>query len=770
VSDDAAQPSALTPLIAGLGLLLLVAGLTVRALTTGGGIELLHPGAYLLFDVVLLCGAAASLLARALGGTSAPALPRPALVASALFALLVLVGAARASHPDLAWRTALTWSSLLLLALVACDLGRERGAARALCGAALGLVCCAAALALWQRFVEHPEMLREYTQGGLEAELGPMDASYRQAMDERIHSPEAAGPFLLPALLACACAMVAPLALLATWRLRRRPAGAALAVVALVLGLGFLQTQSKGGVIAALAALGGFGLLHPRLAPWRARAIGGLCALGGALLVVGLVSWARNPDAEGVGLSLAVRLEYWSAALAMTRDHPLLGVGLNGFRELYGTYKLARAEEALHAHNAAVQVLAELGVTGLLAALGLAAAWARAGLRSVAVPAAVEDGPEAGSDALRWALGGEALGLFLVGAFGDAYSFDPGTLPHLLAVATALPLITWVWLRGAVDLPPHLVRAALLAGGCAFLGDGLTDFGLHHAGVSTLAALLVGLGASGAASGPGDRALRLALGFGAGAVALALLVVVVPGALAADAARSAASEAHLQGAHALSTGDGARGRELLDEAAEGLAGATAEYPWHARTWLERAAVEAARGRLRDAVEHAEAGAARAPATAAAWSDVGALRLQAGDLDGAVEALEAAARRYPTDPGHQLALGAALVDLSLRDGSAAAAERGRDALDRALAANESVRQVSRRLTAEQLVRLGRARARLADPKRDGDVVRGVLRRALDLDDAARAERARGRRLPDPLRALSAPDRADAERLLATFAGR
>ncbi|MBX3470705.1 MAG: O-antigen ligase family protein, partial [Planctomycetes bacterium] len=649
--SDARSP--LAPLIGGLGLLLLVAALVTRTLTSGGGIELLQPGAQVLFDAMLLSSAAAVLLGRGLAGQGLAA-PRGALAAAAACGLVVLVAAGRAEHADLAWRTALSWGGLLLLVLVAHGLGRERDGGRALAGVVVALVACAAGLALWQRFVEHPELVREYTQGGLEGELGHLDASYRQAMHERIHSPEAAGPFLLPALLACAAGMVLPLLLTLTWAARsHRVAGPALVAVTAVVVAAAAQTRSKGGAIAVAAALGGLALLHPRAAPWRRRALLALGAAGGLLLALGLVAWGRDPDAEGVGLSLAVRLEYWSAGLAIARDQPLLGAGLNQFRELYPAYKAVRAEETLHAHNAVVQVLAEAGAAGLAAALGLLVVWARAGLRGLdardRAPAAPLDAAAdavagaAGGDPDRapaFVLGGLWLGLFLVGAFGDAYSF--ATPVHLAVLAVTLPAAAALgaWAAGAA--PPRLLAAAALAGAGAFLADGLLDFGLHHVGTATVAAVVVGLGVAWAA--PPDEAhvvpreATLGLGLGAGGLALVLLAVVVPGALDADLARARAAEAR-----------------DLDEAAADLAAATEAYPWHARTWLMRAAVEARRGRLEPARRAAEEAVARAPRSASAWSDLGAIRLQQGDEAGGRAALEEAVRRYPGDPGHRLTL-------------------------------------------------------------------------------------------------------------------
>lgn len=773
----------LRPLIAGLGLVLLATALTARALTTGGGFELLHPGAQLLLDAVLLCGASSTLLARGLGRVG-PSAPRAVLALSGVLALVLVLAAVRAPHQDLAWRTALSWVGLLLLALVAHDLGREPAAGRALTGLALGLVTCAAGLALEERFVARPAALARYEAGELESELGPMDASYRQALEERVHSPEAAGPFLLPGLLASATAMLLPLAIASAWHLRRGLLGAGLAACVLVLLGGFLQAQSKGGAVALLAAVGGLALLHPLLAPFRPRLLLGGAIGGGLLLVLGLAAWARNPDAEGVGLSFAVRLEYWSAGLGMARDHPLLGVGLNQFREFYAAYKPPRAEETLHAHNALVQVLAETGVVGLAAALGLLGAWARAGLSGLDA-LGTEVGPAAERRKTPWVLGGAALGLLLVGSYGDVYSFDRDTQPHLLALFVVLPGVTVLGAAAAERMPPRLLAAALLGGSCAFLADGLLDFGLHHAGMATLAALLVGLGTGmgrpatlpdgGSAETVGrGQAASLGLGAAAGTLALGLLLVLVPRALDADVAREAGNQAYL----AASTAADPRGH--VHEAAVQLDAATARYPWHARTWLERAAAEVALGRVEAAIECARETTRRAPRWASGWSELGDLLRARGDLGGAVAAHEEAVRLHPHDPAHLLALGLARAEVASGAigatgggtgaiDTAGAAGRAAETLEAALAADERVRQVSKKLTAAQLVALGRAVAPLARSEQARGAAREALVRAVAFDDAARADRERAERSgrrprPDPRRTLAPDERAAAERLL------
>jgi O-antigen ligase len=65
------------------------------------------------------------------------------------------------------------------------------------------------------------------------------------------------------------------------------------------------------------------------------------------------------------------RIDRWMAALSMWMTHPILGVGLGCFPDLYfqHVYDLASFEVKLHmgAHNLYLEILAELGAIGLLA-------------------------------------------------------------------------------------------------------------------------------------------------------------------------------------------------------------------------------------------------------------------------------------------------------------------------------------------------------------------------------------------------------------------
>jgi O-antigen ligase len=153
----------------------------------------------------------------------------------------------------------------------------------------------------------------------------------------------------------------------------RWPALVGAGLVVGALGATFSLGGWLGGGCALLVVvglLGGRRLLGLLAA---AGALAGLAAL--AALRVERIWSHLQPD----GGTTFFRLQVWQSALAMVRDHPWLGVGLDNFLYLYQQRYIlpgALAEANLsHPHNFILNFWLELGLLGLLAAfwlLGLA--------------------------------------------------------------------------------------------------------------------------------------------------------------------------------------------------------------------------------------------------------------------------------------------------------------------------------------------------------------------------------------------------------------
>jgi O-antigen ligase len=133
-----------------------------------------------------------------------------------------------------------------------------------------------------------------------------------------------------------------------------------LAVAAIVL------THSRGGALGLALALTLWAMTGPRKGP----ALGAVMAV---LVAVALFAprtfWERtgsvadfHADASALG-----RVHAWEVAEGVSRDRPLIGVGVGAFVRAWRDYA---PEEARHtafvAHNVFLAVLAELGVVGLV--------------------------------------------------------------------------------------------------------------------------------------------------------------------------------------------------------------------------------------------------------------------------------------------------------------------------------------------------------------------------------------------------------------------
>jgi hypothetical protein len=71
------------------------------------------------------------------------------------------------------------------------------------------------------------------------------------------------------------------------------------------------------------------------------------------------------------------RMLLWNTALAITRDHPWLGIGPDNFRHVYGRYLgLATWDSRIHTNNTYLEVLVGTGVVGLAAVSWLMVAMA----------------------------------------------------------------------------------------------------------------------------------------------------------------------------------------------------------------------------------------------------------------------------------------------------------------------------------------------------------------------------------------------------------
>ncbi len=138
---------------------------------------------------------------------------------------------------------------------------------------------------------------------------------------------------------------------------------------------GLIVSFSKGALLGAVGAAGVLawywlptGALPTR---WRQKWLPG----GGAALVLLMLLIGIGLSSERfnlLGTTSGIRLKTWASALAMVRDHPLLGIGLDQFGRLYPSYihpTLVNTNEinTSHPHNLLLDIWLRTGIAGLLA-------------------------------------------------------------------------------------------------------------------------------------------------------------------------------------------------------------------------------------------------------------------------------------------------------------------------------------------------------------------------------------------------------------------
>ncbi|MCA9874214.1 MAG: O-antigen ligase family protein [Anaerolineales bacterium] len=158
--------------------------------------------------------------------------------------------------------------------------------------------------------------------------------------------------------------------------------------VAVITGLGLVFSWSRGAWLGFAAGTAVLLFFWPRRRRWGTAVLlgGGLLFLLGLQLnlvppsvtdrLVGFGQDLQFGDVRGVDINDAnyavlERLAHWQAALDMAREHLWWGVGFGNYEPAYASYALVNWPDALgHAHNYYINLLAEVGVIGLLAYLG----------------------------------------------------------------------------------------------------------------------------------------------------------------------------------------------------------------------------------------------------------------------------------------------------------------------------------------------------------------------------------------------------------------
>ncbi len=269
----------------------------------------------------------------------------------------------------------LEWSGLVLLYWGLREFLLPRYGTRRLMSWFLGLACALSAYAVYQAFWGLEQLRREFQRDPITAlrAVGVVPGSPQaQTFLNRLNSHEAFATFALANSLA---GFLLPWAMVALQEFFERVADRssrwlrrALSTAAfLLIAVGVLLTQSRSAIALLLGAGVVLGIL------WYARAVRRgwvhltvLAVVIGGVLVVGRVRGKVDEKfLTGAVSSLRYRLEYWTATVAMVRDHPWFGVGPGNFRSHYLRYKLpTSSEEIAEPHNFLLEAAASFGLPG----------------------------------------------------------------------------------------------------------------------------------------------------------------------------------------------------------------------------------------------------------------------------------------------------------------------------------------------------------------------------------------------------------------------
>src|SRR5713226_7744053 len=189
--------------------------------------------------------------------------------------------------------------------------------------------------------------------------------------------------FYWPNPFAAFLLLVLPLALICFLHAPRPRDAFAYGFTAALLLVALVFTYSRGAWIAlgAVVPLGVIILRPLRWGPVITR-FAVLIAFVGVVVVTlpytvgsatpaGALATRATSIVDPSDYSIQGRLNFWRAGLAIFRDHPLIGTGPGTFPAVHAAYQKDVRFYARDAHNYYIQVMAEMGVTGVGALLVL---------------------------------------------------------------------------------------------------------------------------------------------------------------------------------------------------------------------------------------------------------------------------------------------------------------------------------------------------------------------------------------------------------------
>lgn len=498
------------------------------------------PALSIVLDVLVLMGAACLLLAQRARDRGVSALAVCLAAAGAIPVLWHAMGGGGSLHDQ---RIGFSWMAGIFGAVGVYHAGREPAVRRVLAAVALGFLALLAIKSLQQVFIDHPQTVADFRQSKsqlLAAHGWAPGSPAALAFERRLSQPEASGWFGLSNVLATLVSGLAVAAIgLAISACRRphvpRAATAGIAGLA-AAGLACLWLAgAKGGWLSFAAGVSALGMLSllartasssQRWGKLLAGLIGPAAVLGALALVA-----ARGAIGERLGeLSLLFRWFYAQGAMRIFAEHPLLGVGPDGFQSAYSLAKPPLSvEDVTSPHAVVYDWIATLGVLGTawVALLLLAGLVAGRGAASPQHPTEPEPaGPT--RNEVRLTLGLPAAAT-LTAAFLELALRSPDAITVRIIGLLAWCVGSWAVLRAVRQ--PAMLRVPLAAGAVALLAHGQIDVAASFPSSAGLFLLLLGLAAAPEGTATTARGFRASFG--------PLVTAAVPAALATVVAYAA---------------------------------------------------------------------------------------------------------------------------------------------------------------------------------------------------------------------------------------
>ena len=154
-------------------------------------------------------------------------------------------------------------------------------------------------------------------------------------------------------------------------------------IIALIVAFALYLTYSRGAWLGIAAGFAMIGLLSGR----RVRLAVAAMLVIGAVLVIPFLQTPRGQSLfqEGTGTGF-FRVSVWQSAIAMIRDHPVFGVGLDNFLYEYPKYiqpDAWREPNLSHPHNIVLDFWVRLGIGGVIVVAWLMVEFFKKGIRGI---------------------------------------------------------------------------------------------------------------------------------------------------------------------------------------------------------------------------------------------------------------------------------------------------------------------------------------------------------------------------------------------------